>query len=449
MNDRLSDPEPHHHVTGVTQDVTGLRRVDGARFGHSNLCRRIVRNVEPGSRPSERCETRAIETNSRIGRITAIRNTELRESREQCHLMFEVGVIPRVIERSPGCPEASAHQVGHHRAGRQIGNRRTAAGPKISHREGQGPLGVIDDRVVESNQPDSDGGISRDRRDEAHGGYHECRAQTSRRHQRESPRMREPGSMRRRRSRGHGITARGRPVTVLGVKSQHNRHIRRATVTNPVDEPKGRPDGVKTAGHGHNGVVPTPPLVPPTTVAVLLAAGAGSRFRGPTHKLLAPIHGRTVIEIALDAVMSAGFERIIVVTGAVELPSSLVDHANVSVHHNPRWHEGQATSVGVAVEAATEYLATAMVVGLADQPFITADAWQSVAATNSPIAVATYDGIRGNPVRLSRDVWSLLPTTGDTGARELMRLRPELVSEVACEGSAADIDTQEDLAPWT
>ena len=186
-----------------------------------------------------------------------------------------------------------------------------------------------------------------------------------------------------------------------------------------------------------------------STVAVLLAAGAGTRFRGTTHKLLAPLRGRTVIDASLDAVGAAGFAHIIVVTGAVELPHALVDRPGVTVRHNPRWADGQATSVQVAVMAARDLHASAVIVGLADQPFVTSDAWRAVAASDSPIAVATYDGERGNPVRLSHEVWPLLPTTGDRGARELMRLRPELVREVACKGSAADIDTQEDLAPWT
>ncbi|MFZ9541045.1 MAG: NTP transferase domain-containing protein, partial [Ilumatobacteraceae bacterium] len=79
-------------------------------------------------------------------------------------------------------------------------------------------------------------------------------------------------------------------------------------------------------------------------MAALLAAGAGTRFRGTSHKLLAPLRGRTVIDASLDAVVAAGFTHIIVVTGAVELPHTIVDRPGVTVRHNPRWADGQATS---------------------------------------------------------------------------------------------------------
>ncbi len=187
-----------------------------------------------------------------------------------------------------------------------------------------------------------------------------------------------------------------------------------------------------------------------------LAAGAGSRWNGPGHKLLAELPATateppaTVIERALAHAISAGLGPVIVITGAAPdiVATVLIDRTNVTVHHNPRWAEGQMTSVRAGIDAAEELDCSAVVVGLADQPFITPTAWRDVAATDAPIAVATYDGRRGNPVRLDSAVWTLLPGDGDEGARSLMRVRPDLVREVPCSGSPADIDTEEDLRRW-
>ena len=192
---------------------------------------------------------------------------------------------------------------------------------------------------------------------------------------------------------------------------------------------------------------------PPTdTVAVLLAAGAGSRFVGSEHKLLATLPqsgGRSILEISLQQLLGAGFATIVVVTGAADIPSVMLAHPTVTVVHNNRWAEGQSGSVVMGIHEAQRLKASAVVVGLADQPFVTSEAWRRVAHATTPIAVATYLGRNGNPVRLHESIWPLLPNSGDSGARDLIRLRPELVSQVDCPGSAADIDTQEDLAQWT
>jgi len=177
---------------------------------------------------------------------------------------------------------------------------------------------------------------------------------------------------------------------------------------------------------------------------VLLAAGSGSRFGDPTHKLLADLRGRPVYRWALDAVLGAGFDHVIVVTGAAALDLP----ANVHATHNERFADGQATSLHAGVQAATELGADVIVVGLADQPFVTTEAWRAVAASSATIAVATYAGQRANPVLFRRSIWSQLPSEGDQGGRSLIDLRPELVSEVPCSGSFADIDTMEDLQQW-
>jgi len=105
----------------------------------------------------------------------------------------------------------------------------------------------------------------------------------------------------------------------------------------------------------------------------------------------------------------------------------------------------------VGLEAAERAGHDLAVIGLGDQPLVSPAAWRLVAEADAelPIVVATYGGERRNPVRLSRSVWAELPTEGDAGARVLMAGRPELVSEVACPGEPADVDTQEDLARWS
>ena len=116
---------------------------------------------------------------------------------------------------------------------------------------------------------------------------------------------------------------------------------------------------------------------------------------------------------------------------------------------NERWETGIASSVHCAARWAWDAGHEAVVVGLADQPFATSAAWRAVAASEGRIAVATYGGRRGNPVRLAREVWPLLPHDGDEGARMLIRRFPEIVVPVACEGLPDDIDTVEDLRRWS
>src|SRR2546430_587628 len=67
------------------------------------------------------------------------------------------------------------------------------------------------------------------------------------------------------------------------------------------------------------------------TVAVVLAAGMGTRMKSDLPKVLLPALGRPMIEYVLDALAAAGVEKVIVVVGyrAEDVERTLVGRKNV------------------------------------------------------------------------------------------------------------------------
>lgn len=181
------------------------------------------------------------------------------------------------------------------------------------------------------------------------------------------------------------------------------------------------------------------PTPDPLTLAVILAAGEGSRFNGPDHKLASKLNKKPLVWWAASHAAAAGFAEVLVIEGSLEVSGLVPD--NVSIVRNHDWADGQSRSLHVAVHYAELTGYDTLVIGLADQPFVPPEAWRLVAASTSPIAVAKFDRQATPPVRLHSDVWGLLPLDGDEGARQLLRSRPELVTEVPCPGSAVDVDT--------
>jgi CTP:molybdopterin cytidylyltransferase MocA len=184
--------------------------------------------------------------------------------------------------------------------------------------------------------------------------------------------------------------------------------------------------------------------------AVLLAAGAGSRFGG--GKLLAPYRGRPLISWALSNLAEAPVDETIVVVGDdAARVRGVCEPYGVRVVENPDWERGQSTSVRAGLSALGPEVRAAVVL-LADQPLVGPGAVERLVAAferGAKVAVATYDGKRRNPVLFSRGVWPILEAelAGDEGARAVLRRHPDLVAEVPCDGvgEPADVDTAEDL----
>lgn len=188
------------------------------------------------------------------------------------------------------------------------------------------------------------------------------------------------------------------------------------------------------------------------TVALVLAAGAGSRFGG--GKLRAPLAGRPVLQHVLDAVGAAGLDDAVVVLGEdADALEAAIDWRAVRRVRNPRPQDGLASSLRVGLDAVVEASPApdAVLVVLGDQPSLAPDVIRALldaaAATDRPIVRPRYPHDDApNPVLVRRSAWALAAgLEGDRGLGPLLAARPELVLEVPVPGANPDVDTPDQL----
>ena len=185
---------------------------------------------------------------------------------------------------------------------------------------------------------------------------------------------------------------------------------------------------------------------------LVLAAGAGRRFGGP--KALAVLGGERLVERCARVLAEGGCEPVVVVLGAGADAVRATAHLDtVEVVVADDWDEGMGASLRAGLAALEPTAAAAVVVALADQPLVGAEAvarLRTAWADGATAAVATYGGQPRNPVLLDRSVWSGVSRAarGDVGARGWLRAHPDAVRPVPCDGtgSPADVDTPADLA---
>jgi nicotine blue oxidoreductase len=161
--------------------------------------------------------------------------------------------------------------------------------------------------------------------------------------------------------------------------------------------------------------------------AVVLAAGASTRFGSPKQKILVPR--------VLERVRASAVDDVVVVIGAHDIDT------DARVVHCPDWERGPGASLRCGLDALGDEIEAAVVV-LGDGPNVDPRAIDRVISawrkSGSERVAATYGGVRLHPLLLSRHVWGQTP---DAGLRDLPA---ELV---ACDDLSppGDVDSADQL----
>ncbi len=184
-------------------------------------------------------------------------------------------------------------------------------------------------------------------------------------------------------------------------------------------------------------------MKPLKIAAVLLAAGRGTRFGG--NKLEAML-GNTMLGLHVArtlAAMRCGHLFAVHDPAHAKLADAL-SLAGFTLINNDNPDAGLSHSLVLAANAALGTEADALLICLADMPFVTTEHLHALldAASNHAIASAVGD-VRMPPALFPRASWPTLTSlTGDTGARTLLH------DAIAIQGTAemlADIDTRADI----
>lgn len=167
-----------------------------------------------------------------------------------------------------------------------------------------------------------------------------------------------------------------------------------------------------------------------------------------TDKALLPYRGRTFLEHIVAQLRAVGITRIVVVLGyhasEIEQAAGLRD---AQVVLNPDYRRGQTSSLQAGLEALAGEPVEAVMLCLVDHPAVLAstigkllDAFRDLGA---PVVIPMYQGRRGHPVLISRQLFDELRSLGRSeGANAVIRKHRAVAAflEVDDPGILADID---------
>lgn len=197
---------------------------------------------------------------------------------------------------------------------------------------------------------------------------------------------------------------------------------------------------------------PSKPI--PFISCVILAAGCSERMG--KDKLALKIKEKTILEHSVKNALKSRVGEVIVVTRPESSwVKDLFPEQTVKVVFNPFYQQGISSSLKAGL-LASHPLAQGIIFALGDQPFITAEVYntliESYACKLNLVTCPLFKGKRGNPVLFDRRTWPLLmELNGDKGGKQIFTFLPEkeiFNVETSCPGVLQDIDTPEDFQKY-
>jgi molybdenum cofactor cytidylyltransferase len=176
---------------------------------------------------------------------------------------------------------------------------------------------------------------------------------------------------------------------------------------------------------------------------IVLAAGNARRFG--SDKLMADLDGAPLGVRAARALLGIPAAAHFAVCQPEAVIASLYAEAGYAVVENPHAELGLSGSLHLAVAAAAKTQAQALLIALADMPFIMASHIDALIQACDGEIIASSDGNQSMPPAIfPRTTWAfLLETKGDAGARQILAPARSLAAPAR---SLRDIDTPDDLA---
>ncbi len=176
----------------------------------------------------------------------------------------------------------------------------------------------------------------------------------------------------------------------------------------------------------------------------VLASGSSTRFG--ENKLLAQIGGKSLLSRAVEAALGAGLSQVyVILPNGSSLASMVSQGAMIIYNRNP--NEGISGSIRCATEA-FEKMADAIIITLADQPFVNSSMLKrliSVAMESAKGIVAySHKGDPRNPALFRSHYFKdLRQLRGDRGGKKIImeNLQDAKLIEVEIPEYLYDIDT--------